>query len=291
MQQQIERERIHLEAHQKSDLRWPYLERELTESLAIGGPLSFEFDFQMDGDSYNFFDQIGFFSLSIAIAEFNKRIAPQCHDRICEICLYRGDGDFSKAILRHKGMFEAFHEWRSEVFGSAPLDPHQLRLFSIKILMEYLHRLSSSLPEDASLNVVLDLSKIGRPSQLSELLSLEFYPCIRPIVNSVWPIYEEMASIGLILPPIGSGHYEELDQVMTTLYQRGLPFRMIPEPLMIEQWHEIDDLIVFSNLVSKEGVRMLRGFNAASGNVVVVGKSLDLSPESSLAEFLLRKSE
>lgn len=292
MRGQVEIERIHLDAHQKSDLRWPYLEKELDGALGVDRPLSFEFDFKMEGDSYNFFDQIGFFSLSIAIAEFNKRIAPRCHERIGEICLYRGNGDFSKAVLRHKGMFEAFHTWRGDVFGNAPFEAHQLRLFSIKILLEYLHRLSSSLPEDAPLFVRLDLSDVERPVHLSELMSLEFYPCIQAIVEAKWPIYKgDEASIGLVLPPIGSSYSEEIDRIMRTLYEVNLPFRMVPENLMIELWNGIDDLIVLSDAMSKEGIRMLRGFNAASGNVVVVGKSLDLNPETSLDTFLLGKSE
>jgi hypothetical protein len=278
---------FYLNATQKNSLEWPHLEEELEEIIQSGLKISFELDFGLDPDTYNFHDSIGFFSLSIAIEQFNKRVREKYLDKMGPICLYRGRGDFSKDILRHQGLFLAYQEWLGDLDKGDQFGEETLKVFSIKILMEYLHRLSSALPEEVLHYVLLDLRDIESPLLFREMLSEEYFPYIQPVVTAQFSLSRE-PTLGIILPNRGDRKF--LNSLLSLLDINEISYKTFPEHLMVEQWGGLDEILLMSDSVSDEGIRMLKGFAAADGKIVTAGARIieDLE-QTSVEEYLEKK--
>lgn len=261
---------ILIDASPKSTLKWPNLESEIEMLLKQGNSLSFAFDFGFDPLNFNFKDEITFFSLSIAVGEFIRRAIDPFLEKRIDVCLYKGRGDFSRAILQNKMLFHAFSEWRSGYFPEEALNPHLLRLFSIQLMMQYLHQLAAPIPDVVETYVQIEGLEMLRPSERYELLSEEHFSYI-----ALSPIVENEASIGIVLPTMGRVDYDGLDHMIRALDERQLCYRVIPEKLLMEKWCGIDELIVLSDTLSAEGIRMLQGFNAAMGTVIWLGDEIE----------------
>lgn len=252
---------IVLDAGPKSSLKWPNLENEIEKVLAKNEKLTFEIDFGFDPTFYNFQDEITYFSLTIAVQEFIKRVSEPYQDHLSHVCLYRGRADFTRAILAHQLMYHSFCEWKHESFGEKSVTPYMLRLFSMHILMDYLHQLAAPLPDSTRSYVEIEGIHDLRPSQLAELLSEEHFPYIQMGKGE-----ENTAFLGVVLPPIGKVNYDALDILLEQL--RDIPYRIIPGGQLIDKLNGIDELIVFKEALREEDIRMLKGFEAASGKVI-----------------------
>lgn len=133
----------------------------------------------------------------------------------------------------------------------------------------------------------------GYPPSLEPLLELlPILPENLPLYLSLSPPEEEIFRF-LSLP--GAEHFSLLDFPYTSSHSTALllpahnwttflsrwrtlapPFRVIAEHRLTEEWHGVEKLIVFSEGVSLQGLRKLRGFLAAQGNIEVIGKELAL---------------
>lgn len=261
---------ILIDAGPKNDLKWPTLESEIEMTLKEFDSLSFAFDFGFDPDHFNFKDEITFFSLSIAVGEFIKRVSEPFGDKVKEILFYRGRGDFSRSILQKQYLYHAFVEWKEEYFSDKALHPHMLRLFSIQMMMQYLHQLAAPIPDGPKLIVQLEGLDDMRPSEALELSSDEHFSYIHLDQN-----VDEEATIAIVLPQIGKVDYTSMDKIILFFKAQGIRYRVIPEKLLTEKWCGIDELVVISHTISQEGLRMLQGFNAAMGSVIWMGEEMD----------------
>lgn len=261
---------ITIDAGSKSTLKWPSLEFEIENHLKTNETLSFAFDFDFDPEEFNFKDEITFFSLSIAVGEFIRRVADPFTGKIKRICLYKGKADFSRAILRYQTLYQSFIDWKEENFAHQAINPHLLKLFSIQLMMQYLHQLAAPLPDDIDIFVQIEGLDSLRPSERVELISDEHFSYI-----TLDRAKNNEATIGVVLPQIGQVNYDVLDQILLTLDGQNISYRVIPEKLLTEKWCGIDELIVISRAVSTEGIRMLQGFNAAMGSVIWIGDAIE----------------
>ena len=257
---------IIIDAGPKNNLKWPTLEGEIDKALEEVEELSFEVDFGLDPMSFNFKDEITFFSLSIAVGEFIKRVCDRYLEKINSVFLYRGRGDFTHLILNNKIMYQEFLIWKEELFLDKPVTPHMLHLFSIQLLMRYLHQLAAALPDGFDTLVSIEGINKFRPAYKVELLSDEHFSYITSNQE-----VNENASIAVVLPQIGKVDYDELDKLLLFLNENKIEYRVIPEKLLTEKWYGVDELIVLSHTITTEGVRMLQGFNAALGSIIFAG--------------------
>lgn len=266
----------------KDDLLW---EEEIEE---IKGLERVEIEFQLDlrSRAFRFRDPVGFYSRSIAMTEFNERIASLYAPKISAVFLYKGGVDFRAAIEVDASLREDFLLWKGEYFKEETDQVY--RVFSIGVLMEYLHRLGAQLREDLSLFVELDFRAVTRISHQAELLANFYFPYIKPKVRGLLLQEEESATLGVVLPELGRVPYDRLDAIFGELHEENIPYRSIPEASIVELWHGIDDLIVLPDTLSPEGIRRLKGFNAAGGRVLFVGERIGLSFEEDYNE--VRKS-
>lgn len=284
---------ILLDATDDSKLSFQDVIPQIEKGIAAGKKLFFEFQFGMDPLHFNFKDQMQFFGYSIAIASFIEVIYTPYSEHIEGVFLYRGSGDFSGAITSHLELQELFDEF---VKGSDR--EYELHLFSLQVLMEYLHRLGAALPEDLSMHVLLNFKGISVSSHQAELLSADHFPYIKPAVKGARVAYEGLAwekgrsqsgflgrdlsgfekidvpHVALLLPAFGDVPYDAVNTELEKLNASGISYKVIPEDMLNESWHLIDQLIVFEGHISGEGKRMINGFIAAGGKVKTITFSL-----------------
>lgn len=142
-------------------------------------------------------------------------------------------------------------------------------LFPLEAFAEYLHHLAALLPDEVPPFALFDCP--GDPLHFSK----EIFPHIHlgfrhsPFGILEWgetfrPLRYDM-SLGVLLPLREKGVAFEMLQKRLASVQ--VPYRMIAEPYLTEEWDELDELIVFPDLISPWGLRMVQGFEAAGGKV------------------------
>lgn len=292
---------IIIDASPESDLKWPQLEGEIQAVLDLGAKLSFEFHFGLKERNFIFQDRIGLFSRKVALGHFTDKFYSRYEKDTVNATLYRGSIDFSALISKHEETKENFFSWLKETFQTTDPSRQQLDIFSTNLLMEYLHLLGAGMADSLHLMALLQFRGDKRPSEIAELLSRERFPHISPAVrNSPIPfegynwgegsfgikgvISTSVISkpdvseptIGVIIPEEGKVDYERLDGIIKDLNQAGKAFSIFPECLTTESWFGLDEIIAISDVLSEEGVRMLRGFNAAGGRAVIDGERIPL---------------
>lgn len=166
--------------------------------------------------------------------------------------------------------------------------------YDLEILADMLHQLGALLPDEVPFFALFDLEAEGFYE--AQLFSKELFSSIHlgfrkaPFGALKWgdkiePLYHE-ARLGVMLPLRREGmENREIDACLRALRNRGVRYRLIGEMHLTEEWDDLDDLIVFSELISKQGIRKVQGFVAAGGRVVSVGNPLGVSKEISWNEF------
>ncbi len=299
---------IYIDARPSSDLSWDLLKTEIDVARKLGAKLSFEIDLGFSEKAL-LRDPASFFSRGIAIAKFEEEIYKSYKEHISAIILYQGEGIFRESIDKDASLYADFLDWKKDFFGDNKLNHQMYRIFSMELFMQYLHRVSASLIDDIPLVALFDLKDSLRPSYQAEILSKSFFPYILPGVKHSCVAFngfgwEERGSLGSIghkaylpletseilfgiaVPEIGKMPYDLFDQTIAFLEKQSISYHLFPESLMTENWRGLNHVLVFSETLTDEGIRMLRGFNAAGGVVITIGERLNLVEEIELEEFV-----
>jgi len=143
--------------------------------------------------------------------------------------------------------------------------------FELESFAEYLHQLAAYLPDEVPPFVLFDCP--GDPLRFSK----EIFPHIHlgfrsgPIGALRWsktlePLRYD-APLGIALPLREKGlQFDVLDRCLAEIDR---PYRLIAEPYITEEWDELSELIIFPELISSWGMRMVQGFEAAGGRVIL----------------------
>ncbi len=296
---------ISLPVHSQADLLWDQ-EVEIAASAYLEGKWIFwALDFGFEKTPVFIHDTSLFYSLGIAIEEFSKRVLSSFQDRTLGVCIFEGDVDFGRYFVWTQQHQEYFEEKKLEY--PANIDEEDCRrLFAADIFSDYLQRLCSFLPESVLPFALIDALQLeDRPSFLSLLLSKErFQHLLLGIKQSkvflghlTWKeggwianpdSGQEEVRIGICLPREERilSRLNGCDDVFHALCRSKLLYRVIPESKLNECWDGIDDLIVWTDLLSDQGKRKIHGFQAAGGRVISVGPLLNLENEISWEDYM-----
>lgn len=286
---------IAIDATDDSNLNFKEVIPQIEKAIEANKKIFVEFQFGMDPLRFNFKDQMQFFGLSIAIASFIEVLYTPYGEHFAGVILYRGAGDFSQAIKSHLELEELYDEFKASARGD---ETYLLYLFSMQILMEYLHRLGAALPESLDMFVMLNLKGVDSPTKQAELLAANHFPYIKPAVKGAKVLFEGLTwdqgrsfvgyigkdlscfekidtpHLAILLPPFGDVDYDLMDQKIEQINRSGESYKVIPDDMLNESWHLIDRLVVFEGHISDEGKRMIDGFIAAGGEVEKVSQEV-----------------
>lgn len=260
-------------------------------------------------------DTAVFFAHGIAIDEFIKKLWTPFLSRTLGASLFRGGVDFAKYFVwteEHEQLYLEKSRESAFLRSDPSLEEMGRKLFAADVFSEYLHRLSSFLPDQILPFCFLDVSAIESCAFLSLLLSKDRFQhlllvlkksslplgclnwedggCFGGWVGRGAPYFSVVreVKVGVCIPLEESMSLDlvhELEGVFSKLADLNISYRVISELYLNESWDGIDELIVLSVGVSRQGMRKLRGFLAAGGQVVYVGEPLGLESEVSLLEF------
>lgn len=209
-------------------------------------------------------------SLRLAVEHFCSAVWEKFREETAGVCLYLG-GDL--------------------------LNDEQIRVLEI---------LAGGLPDEVEAFIMLDVSSLSSPTEISRAISKERFPHFTLVVKGVenplpefgWEsvcgsrgmIGRHLVKNAIVEPTIGlcipeKGASSSLDEIALWLKSKDLPFRMIPETLLTSEWQGLDDVIVDSETVASLCKRRLMGFCAAGGTIVTIGKPLGLPIEVSCEEW------
>ena len=168
--------------------------------------------------------------------------------------------------------------------------------FKIELLADMLHQLGALLPDEVPPFALFDLEASG--SYYTQLFSKELFSHIHLgfrsasfgalswIGDEIKPLRHD-AKLGIALPLRSKVAQDTtIDICLETLQLNAIPYRLITEMYLTEEWDELDHLIVFSSFLSPQGLRKVKGFEAAGGTIVVVGEKLGGEREISMKDFL-----
>lgn len=307
---------IYVDCGDNADFKWEESRALAEKAVELGKWILWELDFHLQEKQVFLQDTSAFYSCGIAVEEFVKALAAPFAESTLGVCLFRGGVDFAKYFLWTEEHERHYVEKQKEslFLQSDPnLDSIGRKLFAADVFSEYLHRISSFLPDTLAPCCFLDATSIESSSFLALLLSRErFQHLLLALKHAKLPLgclnWEEGRSfggwVGRGAPYFSAVHdvtlgvcvpleehmrkelMDQLDLVFAKLDQMEVPYRVIPELYLSESWDGIDELIVLSAGLSAQGVRKLKGFLAAGGRVVYADSPTGLEAEISLREFV-----
>jgi hypothetical protein len=183
-----------------------------------------------------------------------------------------------------------------------------VQLYCRDVVSEFVQLLTDGLPDPLQLYLLLDAPQSIDPLQSALLASSERFGRVliaikedsfaikqfawgtgtytsgfigrRPIDQAV-----DLPTVAICLPStdiMTTEAFQKLHEAFQLLIQKQIPFRVIPENLLIHQWDGLDDLIFEPSMMSFQGKRNLQGFCAAGGRVITADFLVGLPNEISL---------
>ncbi len=161
---------------------------------------------------------------------------------------------------------------------------------SVDFLAYGLQQLGAVFPENIPLFACFAMEKGLSPTQIALLIGPHYFPYLHiGLTRSCYPLAvlscEEKqwkgaalhsARTGVVLPlpeAMASSQQVFIDDVVEALTRQSVGYRLIYESHMSEQWEGLDQLVVFSNMLSEQGKRKARGFAAAGGRLLQAERS------------------
>ncbi|MGE3535551.1 MAG: hypothetical protein AB7H48_12045 [Parachlamydiales bacterium] len=292
---------VFLQARPQDDLNWSSSLEMAREIVCSGKWVLWEIDFGFGSGSIDLNDQTAFYSYTVAIEEFVKKVWKEFSAATFGLVIYRGDADFSKRILN---VADRFAEEGVGDGSSCRLD-----LYAAEMFAQYLHRLVSFLPDGLAPLALIDARGSNCLAQAALMFSRRRFEHVHlavwgsplPVPGLCWqtggsfsgwigpnsPIAApaSVPNRALCLPQDDFCTLEffgELDELLENLLQSGDPFRLVCEERLTEEWDGLDQLILFPGQTSPQGKRMVQGFIAAGGSIIDAGTLRSASNTGSL---------
>lgn len=263
---------IKLPAGLSADLDWQEQKAIAQEAVQKGNSILWHLDFGLSPNSFNPYETAHFFSYTLAIDHFLKELWPEFQEKTIGLCLYEGSLQFS--LKKTEKLTQFFEEFVQD-FGKEWDEQDLFDLFCINLFSEYMHRLASFLPENLLPYCFLDMSFEPRQAKVAQYLSKKRFEHFQLSVKGTpLPIREENHPLGVCLPideKLTPSATLQLELLLQSLLEKKVAFRIVSEETLNEQWLELEELIVFPTLLTPQGKRMLKGFEAAGGAIKEIG--------------------
>lgn len=209
--------------------------------------------------------------------------------------------------------FSTFFEVASHALKDTPRGRQILQIYCRDTVSEYLDLLAGKLPEGLNAYLMIDANPIPDPLHVANLLSKVHFPHLILAVKG--PLFhikefswedtlfqfgyfgrrlpqkgvELIPRIAICLPSLSfykPSDYEVLRGVIEKLNARASCYKLIPEERLTQEWEGIDYLIVQKEKLTTQGIRMLQGFAAAGGTVILTEAQGGIQGEMDFVDFL-----
>ena len=249
--------RIYLPASSIDDLKWDSAKK---MALSSEEKIEWVFDLGIKRPHFVVEDEAEFRAISLALSSFTKNLYPEFSDRTERVVLYQGPSDFTPFLEMTERQEENWKLWQEA--HPKTEEAHMRRLFAADTFAYYFQCLAHMLPDEVP--IALRFSSEGSRAEKEQLLSrerFEHFQILREELDCV------DAPVAILFPKEALCTKELLAKMETLLAKQKMPYRVIAEPFLTEEWGGVDALIVLKELLSKETERKLAGFRATGGEV------------------------
>lgn len=181
---------------------------------------------------------------------------------------------------------------------------HLLSLYCRDVAADYLLHLSTHLSAHIPSYLLLDITHIRSPLMQAQLIDQERYNhfhlvvkgCRWPFQGLIWQddkiiskLPDRSVSVGFCMPSVRLCHpsiYQEMESAIQRLLDKKIPFRVIPESMLVTEWEGLDYILFDPLTLTTQGKRQLQGFCAAGGTVVSLGAHGAFARELSFKNFI-----
>ncbi len=257
---------ISLSALPADDLSWS---DEQKIAAQANGKIDWFLNLGIDPVSCSLTEEGVFQQRAMALMTFSKEIWPKFQDKTARIIL-------AKSALNRNLHLSDECEWDLDRVE----EPLRSKMQAMGLFSDYLHRLTSYLPEEAPVTVRIDVGPSSAKSEILVLLSKERFRHIAVDASS-W-VAERTSATGIVIPedaalnPQTMQGFEEL--ISWTEMNHGT-FRAIPETLLNEEWDGIDRLAFYAPATTLSGKRKALGFAASGGKIISFGGIIGVEGE------------
>lgn len=267
--------KIQLPAKPSDDLKW----EKQRHQAEMAEKIVWEFDLGLEYPIFPLEEELQLQSLSLALETFARELYPAFAERTERAILYCGSSDFSASFFWTELQERNWEEWRRERWDVG--EEHLKRLFCADAYAHYFQMLAHRLPDELPIALAFLEEGCGTRAEREQLFSRERFEHFQIERKGL----VKDAPIAVCFPEEALCSREVLDKMDALFEQIKAPFRVIGEPFLTEEWGGVDFLFVLEKALSPRGKRMLMGFCAAGGTVVLDGNPLGLPQEMPLSEF------
>lgn len=278
-------ERIALDAKTTSALNWTQAKEAAQYAIERGKFIVWHFQLGLFGNfEAPFSDETQLFALKLALEHFRKTLWPIFQGYTLGTVIYQGSADFSLGFPWNIEEVDRYQQW----LGNSKDSTFLKKLFCHEVCLEYLNLLLPSLPEEMLPFLLLDgeglseqefwcfSSKERYPHFQLGLYEKYFlhphaqFPAIYWNKDRLEATPSQKTTLGVCLPSALLRHEHVWQSVVQTTQTITEPFIVMSETHLAHEWDGIDEIIVFSEGISPQGMRKLRGFEAAGGQVTFI---------------------
>ena len=260
-------ERIVLAAEPHDTLNWHDALRRAEQAEQI----VWEMRLGLERAYFPFDDEMRFETCALALKQFTSDVWPQFGSKTAGLILYRGPLDIAERFA-----------WNDRYRQSLAEDGVSERLFCVEVLAVYLQMLSHKLPDELEVLALFDERGIASCAEVLSLISKErfahFVVGLRSDVLArdglVWD--EERLRLRRIPTTVGLVFPERQEPEFHARFNQLLEQesgRVVFEAFLTEEWEGLDELVVLDGSLSAQGLRKLKGFEAAGGEIKYSGMS------------------
>lgn len=234
--------RIALDMRSSSTLDWKLQRRQAVAAVGAGKKILWEWDLGLFRHLLKPLEnQEQFLNLTLGIDHFLKTLWVEFENYTAGALLYKGPQEFS--------------------LSADPLDGRA-------IAADYINQLTVKVPD--ALSIFLEFTDPHADPLYAILLSdPSAYGRVMLIRKDAldWHV-EEQASCAILMPHIEERRAEVLDLFRSKLLEIKTLYKKIPELHLIGCWEGLDLLVFSEKALSPQGLRQLKGFIAAGGEVI-----------------------
>lgn len=308
-----------LDARMKASLDWKSETEAARKYVENGSKIFWDMDLglfsRLDRPLSN---QTQFQTFCLSLEHFRDTLWKEFKDQTIGLGICSMDIDFSKGFPWDEEQLSNWHGWLQDHFDTVQIlndetgsdfkgfeksDPrtagnvlmqHVVRLYCRDALAEYLGLLVARLPDALPIYTTLKAGEIKDPLFLAQLSARDRFDRLNLELKNFsepFSLVSAEANVAICLPSIECvrpSHCAGLREAMEFLKKLSVPFRIIPESLLITEWDGLDDLIYSPAGLSYQGRRKLQGFCAAGGRLISTGPLLGLPYEIDLQEYMMR---
>ncbi len=282
-------------------------QRKLAETLAAEGTyILWDLDFKLLQSGVNLHFEGHFNILNRALTHFIEQLLDPYRTNTFGVCFFSGSLFDIDHLYFDRGFESYFHEWSQDLCldlsSSVEYANHLKRLYKTVVLSEYIHKFSSRIFDLAIPFVEIDVALEHNLANLYQILS-KFDPMKLILANHSIPIADlsvdlkegcfnadkAKPDVGLCFPDesvCSESALKKLNSIIQKLNEKQIPYRIFPESEGMNYWDQLEKIIVISDLLSVQGMRVIQGFCAAMGQVIFSGIPLNTYGEISFEDFI-----